>query len=418
MASLNSNRCPRLRKRPREENVGDVIDLWRYGRLERGARRQIHLSHGQMQRVGLASPAHDDVRSARCQSRDIAEAVYARDPWIARLEEEDLYSPQTQAGHREMERVSGGFSGRRRVSWRQCLSGRPAGQARPRLLGGFHTPLQPGLLEGPEARAHDARGFFLAGNHDWGNLMGPDGIKRLGNMDRALRSYAQDGIDVRLTPSAGNGGPQSFRLGDFATLITLDTSWWMQAGNDPLRDLLLDGLGDALSATDDRLNVVVAHSPLPDRGRPQRLARPEVRPILAPPAHRRDRPKPNLEPVQGAARRTRRRVRAHGPTVHLRRGHDHSLQLFEAGQPSDPTYSIVSGAGSKLTAVAEAEDLVWASRALGFMRILFRVDGGAEVYVEVIDEALSDCEERFNARESCLEHGVDAFRTVYSKRLR
>ena len=273
-------------------------------------------------------------------------------------------------------------------------------------------------VEGPEARAHDARGFFLAGNHDWGNLAGPDGIKRLGNMDRALRSYAQDGIDVRLTPSAGDAGPQSFRLGDFATLITLDTSWWMQAGNDPLRDLLLDGLGDALSATDDRLNVVVAHHPYRTAGAHSGLLGPRSDPYwllrrtgVIVQSQTSSPFKELLAGLEDVFARTT-------PPFIYAGGHDHSLQLFEASQPSDPTYSIVSGAGSKLTAVAEAKDLVWASRALGFMRILFRVDGGAEVYVEVIDEALSDCEERFNARESCLEHGVDAFRTVYSKRLR
>ena len=52
------------------------------------------------------------------------------------------------------------------------------------------------------------------------------------------------------------------------------------------------------------------------------------------------------------------------------------------------------------------------------MRVIFRADGGAEVFVEVIDPAFSDCEARVDDRVACLERGVDSFRTVYSKRLR
>lgn len=273
-------------------------------------------------------------------------------------------------------------------------------------------------VEGPEAVARGARAFFVAGNHDWGNMVGPDGERRLANMDRALRRYAEAGVDVRLAPSAGDPGPQSFALGDFATLITIDTSWWMQAGNDPRRPLLVEELGIALAVLDDRLKIVAAHHPYRTSGAHSGVLGPRsdpywilrrtgviVQSMTSSPY------KDLLAGLEDVFERT-------APPFIYAAGHDHSLQLFAGSTPSDPTYSIVSGAGSKLTPVADAEDLVWAGRTAGFMRIVFRVDGGVEVFVEVIDEGLSDCEEHFNDREACLERGLDSFRTAYSKKLR
>jgi hypothetical protein len=78
-----------------------------------------------------------------------------------------------------------------------------------------------------------AKGIFLAGNHDWGNTTKASGLERLVNQERALGVFRAEGADVVLAPRAGCPGPKQENLknssGDvLATLVLLDTSWWMR----------------------------------------------------------------------------------------------------------------------------------------------------------------------------------------------
>jgi hypothetical protein len=97
-------------------------------------------------------------------------------------------------------------------------------------------------------------------------------------------------------------------------------------------------------------------------------------------------------------------------------GHDHSLQVFRTAGPGRPAWSLVSGAGSKLTDTGDAPDLQWAGTTRGFMRLVFLRDGGVELSVESPPGGEERCGE--GAPADCLARGASSFETVYAVRLR
>src|SRR5690606_7365855 len=53
------------------------------------------------------------------------------------------------------------------------------------------------------------------------------------------------------------------------------------------------------------------------------------------------------------------------PPIAFIGGHEHSLQVIEGVEPTDPLYNIVSGSGSKLSSVGPVEGLVFGQTAPG-----------------------------------------------------
>jgi hypothetical protein len=86
-------------------------------------------------------------------------------------------------------------------------------------------------VAGPMARERAARGVFIPGNHDWGNLRGEAGLARARNMAEHLAGWAASGTAaVAFLPQAGDPGPANLDLGRHARILALDGHWWLQGG--------------------------------------------------------------------------------------------------------------------------------------------------------------------------------------------
>lgn len=107
-----------------------------------------------------------------------------------------------------------------------------------------------------------------------------------------------------------------------------------------------------------------------------------------------------------------------GPPFAFIGGHEHSLQLIERVEPSDPRYSIVSGSGSNLTSVGFQPGLRFARSAPGYMRLLIRQDGGMHLTTMATGERYLLCPADERRRAECMARGVAAFEVVHSERLR
>lgn len=269
-------------------------------------------------------------------------------------------------------------------------------------------------VEGAEARRYGTRAVFLAGNHDWGNRTGPVGLARLRNQEDVIQAWAEAGRAVSLQPKAGSPGPVVMEVGP-AVVPLLDTNWWLQSTDREAKARAIEELQEVLLAARGRPVIVAAHHPLFSAGdhggrhgldpmsllgragalvqdlnsTPYREMRDEMSGVFA----QSDRP------LAWAA------------------GHDHSLQVLRTAGPGRPGWTLVSGAASKLTAVADIEELEWGGTEPGYMRLLFLNDGSVLLFVEAAPATAQRCVGVQEARP-CIERGVRAYRTVYSARLR
>ena len=108
---------------------------------------------------------------------------------------------------------------------------------------------------------------------------------------------------------------------------------------------------------------------------------------------------------------------SNGRTLAFVGGHEHSLQIHYALEPTDPTYSVVSGSASKMSTLGSADGLQFASAAPGYMRLVVAKDGTASLFVEASPPEYQVCPE--DARlDACMAAGVASFQTVHAQRLR
>ncbi len=276
------------------------------------------------------------------------------------------------------------------------------------------------LLAGPEARRHRTIGWFLAGNHDWGSMTGAEGLARLRNQEDALLRARSTGANVAMVPEAGLPGPVVRDIGDGARLVFIDTHWFLQdPGETEIADFF-DRLQDAFETAGEREILVISHHPWATSG-PHGVSEGgralgyywllEKTGTLVQDL--------NSPVYDDFIRSFRQLVRETGkrPLV-FAGGHDHSLQVFEGVTGTDPRYSLVSGAGSKLTPVSEADGLRYAASRPGFMTLVFGGDGGLDLFVTAGSAEHLLCRGSGEARTACMREGVAAFENVYSTRLR
>ncbi len=273
-----------------------------------------------------------------------------------------------------------------------------------------------------------AQAFFIAGNHDWDQF-------EIGGWDRilALESFIRDeaaieGTHAALVPSGGCPGPVALPVGSKATVIAIDTQWWVETredgkptvGRNPtgcpwvteqaVRERLIAELEAATRA--GRWAIVVAHHPLESKGPhggfvevgthlfPLRVVRHFIPfwmewipiPVVGSGVvWLRECCSPSPQDVSNRRNRHMRRMLEHAFDDAARRkaaplvyaaGHDHSLQVFEARK--GPRYTLVSGMGSRASAVgSNARTLFAHSNPFnpGFMEIDFLTDGSARLAV-------------------------------------
>jgi hypothetical protein len=284
----------------------------------------------------------------------------------------------------------------------------------------LHVASQVGIVEGPAARASAVQ-VFVAGNHDWGREEDWEGTVRLGNLDTLLEAYRREGIPVSLEPGAGTGGPTVLDVGRRVRLVFLDTAWWLLDAEATERAAFIRRLEEAFRTAGDREVILTAHHPYQSAGSHGgfvplwrtfgvRYALARSGAILQ---DLNSRPyRRLLDAIRGIGLR-------HGPALLFAGGHDHSLQVIRDPRDGSPRFSVVAGSASKLTDVGHVDGMLFRRSWPGYVRVFVLRDGGVILSVEGAEPRYLECsQEEAEGRERCLEAGADAYRTLWSDRIR
>lgn len=280
------------------------------------------------------------------------------------------------------------------------------------------------VLAGPVARARQAQGYFMAGNHDWGLEKEWEGYVRLKNLSDFLKTVrAASGASVQLVPEVGTGGPYVLDFGRHLRILMLDTAWWLLGPTeeaDEQRYQVLNNIEQAMRTADGRQVLIAAHHPFrsagPHGGEFSFWQTFGVRFLLAKSgAILQDLTSLPYRMLEEGLHDIFTRV---GPPLIFAGGHEHSLQLINQAHPADPRYSLVSGSASKITGVGGEPGLRFARSTPGYMRLIIKKNGEMSVYVEAAPERFLSCPPEDPERTRCMAEGIAAFETVYSQRLR
>lgn len=245
-----------------------------------------------------------------------------------------------------------------------------------------------------------ARGFFIAGNHDW--KRGLPGLIREENFVKQ-----ELGRDNTFLPSGGCPGPTKIDLENIR-IIVIDSYFWLNKklkpkDGCPHKDLdsSLSTLRTFLKTAGERHIVFIAHAPLDTHGvhggffdwRDHLFPLTHIKnwlwiplPIIGSlyPLLRWDVVKNNQDLSSSAyknmAKQLKEAFATRKPLIYAA-GHDHSLQVLEGGEAIG--YTLVSGAGSisKLSSVRHDDDTLFAHLHEGFMSVDFLKDGSVWIYV-------------------------------------
>ncbi len=281
---------------------------------------------------------------------------------------------------------------------------------------------QIGAVSGPQARAHGTSGIFISGNHDWGNTSGPVAMSRLDNLEAGIARERAGGTLVSLMPAAGLTGPEYVDLGERIRIVFLDTQWWLAEGQNG--DRLVEAnrrLTDLLAASEDREVVVAAHHPMATGGEHGGALSPwssaGVRWLL-------NRTGAISQDLSSQLYRNmisdfREAFSRGGSPLVYASGHDHNLQVIAGTESGDPTYTVVSGSASKLTTrIKDVPGMALGVAAPGYMRLVFRRDGGVDLFVIAGPRGFTACPEDATPDHDCLTLWPTAFRTIYTQRLK
>lgn len=278
--------------------------------------------------------------------------------------------------------------------------------------------VQVGLVRQPEVTGR-AVGYFVAGNHDWGNEEDFEGAVRLHNLATLLERFHAEGVPVSLVPEAGTGGPTVIDLGDHLRLLLIDSAWWLMSAEDDGREAFLRDLRDAYATAGGRAVVVGAHHPWASAGS-HGGARPFWSFLGAASILRRSGAilqDLNSRPYRRLRTGMREIAAEHGPPLLFAGGHDHSLQLIEGVRDDDPRLSLVAGSSSKITSVGHRAGQLVRRGEPGYARLFVLRDGGLVLSLEAAPAESLECPPG-DGREACLERGVASYRTVWRDRIR
>lgn len=223
-----------------------------------------------------------------------------------------------------------------------------------------------------------AKGIFLPGNHDWGNVT-PYGLYSLRNQERMIAQLARgvngaSARDVRMLPGNGCPGPVTLDQGRLR-LIMLDTQWWLHPyivrdSASQCRNTMGDVTAELrrqvkVPAERNSVVVVAGHHPLMTGGEhggycsitgPFRRLGVRAQDVMS-----------------GTNRRMRDSIESamaeQTPLIYAA-GHDHNLQVLRGG--ASAKHLLVSGAGSHAKvacAVRLRESHYTSQHRSGFMRV-------------------------------------------------
>ncbi|MBA2292245.1 MAG: hypothetical protein H0W15_07305 [Gemmatimonadales bacterium] len=276
------------------------------------------------------------------------------------------------------------------------------------------------LVAGPEALKHNTVGLFLTGNHDWGNAVGDVGIKRVRNLQEQLLAARETGPLVALIPNAGDPGPIVRDLRRNVRVIFIDTHWFLQERSEAMHDQFFGRLRNAIDGARDREVIIVAHHPYFSAG-PHGAVVPGYYSggldyiLKRTGALVQDLNSPAYEGLLGKLRLAF--AASERPPLVYAGGHDHSLQVLTGAADFDPRFNLVSGAGSKVSAIAMGPGLVWGGEQPGYMMLVFRKDDGVDLFVVGGDRQHLTCIGTDDEIRKCRTEGVNAFEIMYSASL-
>ncbi|MEO5824297.1 MAG: hypothetical protein ABIR59_00230, partial [Gemmatimonadales bacterium] len=283
-----------------------------------------------------------------------------------------------------------------------------------------HLRSQVDLVGGAEAIKHRTVGLFVAGNHDWANAVGDLGIHRVKNQQEQLLAARETGPLVALIPNAGDPGPIVRDLRRNVRVIFMDTHWFLQERSPVMHDQFFGRLRNAIDGAGDREVIIVAHHPYFSAG-PHGAVVPGYYTggldyiLKRTGALVQDLNSPAYEELLGKLRITFEASKK--PPLVYAGGHDHSLQVLTGAADFDPRFNLVSGAGSKVSAIAMGPGLVWGGEQPGYMMLVFRKDDGVDLFVIGGDRQHLTCIGTAEAIQRCRTEGVNAFKIVYSASL-
>lgn len=277
------------------------------------------------------------------------------------------------------------------------------------------------MFDGPRARAHQAAGYFIPGNHDWGKARGIEGKQRLQNLDDFLdRARQRGGVNVDLVPPAGEPGPGIIDIGPNLRMILLDTAWWLLAASPEPKRALIQRIEAAMREAGDRSVLIAAHHPWrtagPHGGTVNFWRTFGVRWLL----HKTGAllQDINSRPMQDLRRELEGIFARVGPPLLFVGGHDHSLQVLQGVTPTEPRWIVVSGTGSKVTRVGNAPGMRFRADKAGFLRLMVLRDGSGILYARGADEEWIGCPNEIEPdTDTCMAAAPAAFETLFSIRL-
>lgn len=258
----------------------------------------------------------------------------------------------------------------------------------------------------------NALGFFIPGNHDWGNSE-YFGVEQIRRQSDYINSYGSEKISFK--PADGCPGPEYFDYGKDLRIIFLDTQWWFNNNkfntqhdcSTGSEDEIVEELSSLIKNSDSRFIIIAAHHPLNTFGehggyfpiKTHIFPLTELHPYLLVPLPVIGSIYPLLRNM-GINRQDisnpvyRNMINKIEPLLNLRdgivysSGHEHALQLIKG--PNGNIY-VVSGAGIyDLVAqrVSEGEETIYSEAAPGFFVIDFWDDGRIRLSaVKVVDRS-------------------------------
>lgn len=275
------------------------------------------------------------------------------------------------------------------------------------------------VVAGPNARRR-AVGLFMAGNHDWGDARGPEGVSRLHEQELFLERASGRGVRVELQPEAGEPGPALLDVGRRLRLLIYDTPWWLLATDQSRKARVFRQTEDALRSAGERTVIFASHHPYSSAsshgGHVAFWKTLGVRFLLARSgAILQDL---NSVPYREFTTSLLEAFRA-GPPFIWAGGHDHSLQVIRHEEPGEPRWSLVSGSGSKVSRIGHMEGMQYRHAAPGYMKLFVHLDGSVDLFVVAAPGRSSlSCLGEGEALRECMTRTVAGFETTFGARLR
>lgn len=280
---------------------------------------------------------------------------------------------------------------------------------------------QAAVVTGPAAMRYRSSAVFVPGNHDWAQSTTERGLRQLGHQEELLKRMRSRGPSVALLPAGGVGGPHILDVGRHLRVLILDTAWWLLETSRVAKQGVILGVEEAIRTRGAREVVIVAHHPLKSGSAHgglvpfwQTLGIEYL--LYRSGAMLQDLTSIPYKELNSGLRDVFART---ATPLLFAGGHDHSLQVIQATEPTDPRFMVVSGSGSKTSPVDWRPGMLFREAQPGYMRLVTWKSGRTQLFVTAAPKDAVNCKAKDDAaREQCSQEALPAFRTYYSVQLK